>query len=77
MEMTTAEIIRSYREAKNKKKQVNILAQLNLCTVEEIKNILTEGGVNWRELPRSKRITQSPPSEKNPSRWLLPVKWRA
>lgn len=60
MEMTAHEIVRSYKEAKDKKKQVGILAQLNLCTPEDIKKILVEGGISWRELPRGKR-TQSPP----------------
>lgn len=60
MEMTAHEIVRSYKKAKDKKKQVGILAQLNLCTPEDIKKILVEGGISWRELPRGKR-TQSPP----------------
>lgn len=64
MEMTAHEIVRSYKEAKDKKKQVGILAQLNLCTPEDIKKILVEGGINWRELPRGKR-TQSPPQSPN------------
>ena len=34
MEMAAHEIVRSYKEAKDKKKQVSILAQLNLCTPE-------------------------------------------
>ena len=55
MEMAAHEIVRSYKEAKDKKKQVSILAQLNLCTPEDIKKILVEGGINWRELPRGKR----------------------
>jgi formate dehydrogenase maturation protein FdhE len=42
MEMTHAEIRRNYREAKNKKDQIQILADLNLCTVAEIKEILNE-----------------------------------
>ncbi len=62
MEMTAHEIVRSYKEAKDKKKQVGILAQLNLCTPEDIKKILVEGGINGRELPRGKR-TQSPPPQ--------------
>lgn len=60
MEMTASEIVRSYKEAKDKKKQVGILAQLNLCTPENIKRILIEGGVDWRELPRGKRTPKAP-----------------
>ena len=62
MEMAAHEIVRSYKEAKDKKKQVSILAQLNLCTPEDIKKILVEGGINWRELPRGKRIQAPPPT---------------
>lgn len=65
MEMTAHEIVRSYKEAKDKKKQVGILAQLNLCTPEDIKKILVEGGINWRELPRGKRNQFPPPQPPN------------
>lgn len=62
MEMTESEIVRSYKEAKNKKAQVGILADLNACGVEGIKAVLVRNGVDWRELPRGKR-TQSPPQQ--------------
>lgn len=42
MQMTHSEIRKMYRESKNKKDQVKILAELNCCTVEEIKEILRE-----------------------------------
>lgn len=42
MQMTNVEIRKMYRESKNKKDQVKILADLNDCTVEEIKEILSE-----------------------------------
>ena len=32
MEMTTNEIVRMYKEAADKKNQINILADMNLCT---------------------------------------------
>ena len=70
MEMAAHEIVRSYKEAKDKKKQVSILAQLNLCTPEDIKKILVEGGINWRELPRGKRI-QSLPNPRTKQKNLL------
>lgn len=56
MEMTTSEIVRSYKESKDKKKKVDILAQL-----EDIKKILVEEDIAWRELPRGKRVPKSPP----------------
>lgn len=42
MQMTNVEIRKMYREFKNKKEQIKILAELNCCTVEEIKEILSE-----------------------------------
>jgi hypothetical protein len=52
MEMTNPEILRSYQEAKNKREQVKILAQLNLCSQEAIVEILKEMGADGRQLPR-------------------------
>lgn len=57
MDMTAAEILKNYREAKDKKKQVSILADLNVCTVGEIINILIAGGIDKRELPRTRQKT--------------------
>ena len=56
MEMTDSEIVRSYREARDKRKQVKILSQLNLCEIEEILDILTKNGVKSQELPRTRRV---------------------
>lgn len=40
MEMSTEEIIRSCREAKNKYNQISILAELNSCTKDDIIDVL-------------------------------------
>lgn len=40
MQMTNEEIIKSYKEAKNKQKQIKILADLNCCRPMEIKKIV-------------------------------------
>ena len=40
MQMTSKEIIRSYKNAKNPRTQIKILAELNCCSVEEIKAIV-------------------------------------
>lgn len=40
MEMTHEEIQRNYREAKNKNRQIGILAELNDCSRSEIEDIL-------------------------------------
>lgn len=43
--MTKEEIIRSYREAKNQRKQLRRLAELNDTTTQAIKTVLQEAGV--------------------------------
>ena len=47
--MNKNEIISEYRQAKNKRAQINILAELNAVPKERIEAILAEGGV---ELPK-------------------------
>lgn len=65
MEMTNAEIYTSWREAKNKKDQVKILADLNCTTQEHIVEILKEQGADGRLLPRKRKPTETkePPQE--------------
>ena len=71
MEMTNSEIVRSYREAKDKGKQVKILSQLNLCEVGEILDILAKNGVKPQEMPRMRRakvkteVSEAPPQTSN------------
>ena len=55
MQMSNDEIVRNYREAKDKAKQLGILAELNACDEQKIKDILTEGGIDYRSFPRNKR----------------------
>ncbi len=43
--MTEKEIIRSYKQALNKRKQIGVLADLNACPREDIVNILSAAGV--------------------------------
>ena len=54
MEMTKDEIVRDYIEAKDKKMQIKILADLNLCRESEINAILREAGVYKRQTGGSK-----------------------
>ncbi|MBQ9428594.1 MAG: hypothetical protein IJU41_03505 [Clostridia bacterium] len=49
--MTNSEICASYRDAKFKKKQVEILAELNDCGKKEIIKILSDGGFTAQQLP--------------------------
>ena len=53
--MTNQEIVTSYREAKDKKMQVKILSELNVCSKEKIKEILITEGVRQCELPRNRK----------------------
>lgn len=48
MKMTKGDILKSYEEAKDKRAQVRILAQLNLTSQERIVDILREQGVDGR-----------------------------
>lgn len=52
MQMTNEEIVRSYKEAKHKKEQVGILAELNTCTRDQIIDILRAGGIENHALAR-------------------------
>lgn len=54
MNMTPEEILRDFKEAKNQKAQIAILADQNLCTKGEIIDILKEKGVPDGELGISK-----------------------
>ena len=65
MQMTEKEIIRSYKEALNKRKQIEVLSDLNACPREDIVNILSAAGVynkpgkkpaKKEDIPRVKRI---------------------
>lgn len=44
MQMTNEEICRSYRQAKDKQNQIQILAELNNCKANEIREILKDSG---------------------------------
>lgn len=51
--MTPSEIVRNYREAKNKGEQVRILADLNVCSPYDIADLLVLNGykrsdIKWR-----------------------------
>lgn len=55
MDMSNDEIVVRYRQAKKKGKQLNILAELNACSVDDIVNVLVEhGGYKLDRLSRSR-----------------------
>lgn len=51
-----AEIVRSYRMAADPKKQIKVLAELNACSVKEIRRVLVGEGV----LPRETEVPEEP-----------------
>ena len=48
MDMSKDEIVVRYRQAKHKAEQIKILADLNVCSVDDIIQVLTDGGINLR-----------------------------
>ena len=55
MEMTNEEIVRMYLMAKDKREQIGILADLNCCKKEKIREILIDAGIDHRKLPRERK----------------------
>ncbi len=51
-----AEIVRSYRMAADPKKQIKVLAELNACSMKEIRQVLVGEGV----LPRETEVPEEP-----------------
>lgn len=48
MQMTDSEIVKNYKDSKNKKGQIQILADLNTCKPDDIRKILKDNGVDLR-----------------------------
>lgn len=57
MQMTVEEIIRNHTQAKDKSKQIGILADLNGCDKEKIRSILRTRGVELPTKGRPKKET--------------------
>lgn len=55
MMMTDGEIVKSFREAKNKSAQIGILAELNASSEDIIKTILKSKGVDLRSANAGKK----------------------
>lgn len=53
--MPEKDIVASYRRADRKALQISILGELNLCTGDEIANVLLRNGVKRSELPAQYR----------------------
>lgn len=50
-QMEKQEIIKAYKESKNKSQQIKILADLHVCTQKDIKEVLTEAGIDIEKRP--------------------------
>ena len=57
MTMTESEIVKDFKEAKNKRQQIDILADLNATTPDVIKTILRANGVDLRSANSRKKVT--------------------
>lgn len=79
MDMTPDEIVVRYRQAKHKGEQLNILADLNACSVDDIVNVLVEhGGYQLERMSRSrgkaKLLREAAPKEPVPPAVKKPYK---
>lgn len=70
MVMAPREILREYRTAQDQKKQIKILAELNVCGVGEIINVLEDGGekVDGRWYKRERLERAAPAEEEKESK---------
>lgn len=71
MTMTNAEIVANYRQSKNKKAQIGILADLNVTDCATIKDILRQAGERVAE-DRSKRM-HGPVGTSKPSKKTMDI----
>lgn len=55
MDMTASEIVTRYKQAKDKKSQITILAQLNCCDEFTIEECLRQNGVEVAEMKKRGR----------------------
>lgn len=72
MNMTDFEILRDYNSAKHKNQQIKILADLNGCSSEEIRDLLRSHGVELPKKPGPKKdapaaATQAETTEARPT----------
>ena len=63
MQMTHEEIVRDYNAAKNKSRQIKVLADLNQTSPSEIRAILAEAGVEGVKKPEKIMPRKKPESE--------------
>jgi hypothetical protein len=64
MQMSVAEIRRTYSQAKDKKAQISILSDLNLCSEKEILNIVCERKESKTEKEKEENTWVPTPEQK-------------
>lgn len=74
MQMTEDEIYRDYKSAKDPKNQIKILAQLNCCDPQKIKDIIASKGepVAKRKYTRRQPVTKAAPKAETKQDKSLP-----
>lgn len=65
--MTVDEIVTSYRQARNPQTQIGVLADLNVCSRKEIKELLMEAGALAAPPLRKKAGGLSPLTQSRPA----------
>lgn len=76
MQMIDSEIVRSYKEAKDKAKQITILADLNTCTEEQIKMVLKAAGIDGRSWAGRQNGTKNRRPKKETAPVPAAMDWR-
>ena len=77
-QMEKQEILKAYKESKNKSQQIKILADLHVCTQKNIKEVFTEAGIDIEKRPyvrkaevvtvngKPQKVITSMPAEEKP-----------
>ena len=71
MQMSDSEIVRSYKEAKDKRSQVGVLAELNACSKDYIREILQRNGINAPKPGRKSTTEPEPVKAEEPKKAVL------
>ena len=53
---TDEEIVRSYKEARDPKRQINVLADLNECKPQQIRDVLKRAGLKLPKKPKEPKM---------------------
>ena len=72
MQMSNEDIVKEYRESKNKKGQIQILADLNACDREKIVRILTSHGAMEEKKPKAAGKEKVAPVQQSPIALVVP-----